>query len=68
MYIIFSKADKVYYDDVITGEINQQNYETIPNKDYEVGVGAHLQVNSPHVVNARYTAVHLLITVVCSAT
>ena len=55
MYVIFSKADKIYYDDVITGEIKQQTYETIPNEDYEVGVGAHLQVSSPHVVNARYS-------------
>ena len=31
-------------------EINQQSYETILNKDDEVGVGTHL-----HAVNARYS-------------
>lgn len=54
--IIFSKADITVYDDVISGEINQQSYKAILNKDYEVGVGSHLQVNSSHAVNARYTA------------
>ena len=56
MYIIFSNPDTEAYDDVISGKINHPIYETIPNKNYEVGVGTHLQDNLSHAANARYVA------------
>ena len=54
MMYIFSNADTEAYDDVISEKINHPVYETIPNKDDEVGVDTHhLQVNSPHAPDAR---------------
>ena len=51
---IFSNADTETYDDVIS-EINHPIYETITNKDYDVGVATDhdLQDDSSRAVNAR---------------
>ena len=53
MMYIFSNADTEAYDDVISENINHPIYKTISNKDYEVEVGTHLQVNSSHAADAR---------------